>query len=106
MTRLKQHNHLAELQILYNESSADYKATMRNIWKVNNQLLPPNIHRCNAAKRAICTFKAHFLSILAGIGEDFPKNMWDLMIPQTEMTLNLLWQPTLKYDTLVWDHLN
>ena len=82
MTRLKQHNHLAELQILYNESSADYKATMRNIWKVNNQLLPPNIHRCNAAERAIITFKAHFLSVLAGIAEDLQKNMWYLLITQ------------------------
>ena len=79
---------------------------MRNIWKVDYQLVPLNLHFRNAAERAICTFKAHFLSILAGIGEDFPKNMWDLMIPQTEMTLNFLQQPTLKPETSAWANFN
>ena len=55
---------------------------MQNIWKVYYQLVPPNIHRCNAAERAIITFKAHFLSVLAGIAEDLQKNMWYLLITQ------------------------
>ena len=83
MTRLKIRNHILDLQIIDNETSADYKETMRNIWKVDCQLVPLNLHFRNAAERAICTFKAHFLSTLAGIAEDFPKNMWDLLIPQT-----------------------
>ena len=83
MTRIKNHNQIFELQILDNEASAEYIKTMRDIWKVDYQLVPPNLHRRNAAERAIFTFKEHFLSILAGIAEDFAQNMWDLLIPQT-----------------------
>ena len=45
------------------------------------QLVPAHIHRRNAAERAIRTFKAHFLAILAGVVEDFPKYLWDLLLP-------------------------
>ena len=83
MTRLKQLNQLLDLQILYNESSIEYKTTMQEVWKVDYQLVLPNIHCRNAEKRVIHKFKAHFLSILAGIDEDLPKNMWDLLIPLT-----------------------
>ena len=83
MTRLKIRNNLSDLQILDNEASLDNRETMRNIWKVDYQLVPLNLHFRNAAEHAICTFKAHFLSTLTGIAEDFPKNMWDLLIPQT-----------------------
>ena len=62
------------------------------IWKVDYQIVSPNTHLCNAAGRAICTFKARLLSILAGIAEDFPLNLWNMLIPQTEMMLNLLRQ--------------
>ena len=34
MTRIKQQNHLADLKNLDNEASAEYKATMQDIWKV------------------------------------------------------------------------
>ena len=77
---------------------------MQYIWKFYYQLVSPNLHCRNAAKRAICTFKEYFLSILAGIAEDFPKNLWDLLIPKMEMTLNILRQSTLKPDTLAWEH--
>ena len=41
------------------------------------------------------TFKAHFISILAVVAPDFLRNLWDLFLPQTEVTLNLLRQATL-----------
>ena len=56
---------------------------MKDIWKVDYQLVPPNLHRHNADERTIRTFKANFLAILAGIAENFPKNMWDMLILQT-----------------------
>ena len=56
--------------------------------------MPPDLHRRNAAERAIRTFKAHFLAILAGVAIDFPRHLWDLLLPQTELTLNLLRQST------------
>ena len=57
--------------------------------------MPPDIHRCNSVERAIRTFKAHFVFILAGIAPEFPKFLWDHLLPQTEMTLNFLQRTTL-----------
>jgi hypothetical protein len=61
MQRLKERNHHVDLQILDNEASVEYKTLMTAKWKVNYQLVPPHIHRQNAAERDIRTFKAHFL---------------------------------------------
>ena len=100
-TQLKKLGQLVDLHILDNKDSAEYKKTMREVWKVDYQIVPPNIHLLNEAKRAIRTFKAHFLAILAGIAEYPPQNLWNLSTPQTEMTLNLLQQSTLKSATSV-----
>ena len=54
------------------------------------ELIPPHTHRRNAAEVAIRNFKSHFLSVLAGTAPDFPKYLWDKLLPQTELTLNLL----------------
>jgi hypothetical protein len=47
-------------------------------------------HRNNLAKRAIQTFKAHFISVLNGTDESFPPHFWCRLIPQTVLTLNML----------------
>ena len=59
--------HRVNLQILDNEASGEYKRTIEEVWKSTYQLVPPDMHRRNAAERAIRTFKAHFLAILAGV---------------------------------------
>ena len=50
----------------------------------------PHVHCCNRAEHAIRTFKDHFIAILAGIDKTFPKSLWDLLLPQAEITVNLL----------------
>ena len=82
MQSLSDNQLIVDLQILYNEESAEYKRAIMKKWNANYQLLPPNTHRINAAERAICTFKAHFLSIFAGVALYFPRNLWDLLLPQ------------------------
>ena len=52
--------------------------------------MPPNVHRRNAAERAIRTFKAHFLAGLATCDPEYPITEWDRLLPQAEMTLNML----------------
>ena len=56
------------------------------------ELVPPGCHQRNAAKVAIRNFKAHFLSILAGTATDFLPSLWDRLLPQAEVTVNLLQQ--------------
>ena len=69
-------------------------------------MCPPDNHRRNAAERAIRTFKAHFIDILAVISTDFHRNLWDLLLPQTEMTLNLLRQSNTNPDISAWEAFN
>jgi hypothetical protein len=54
------------------------------------QLVPPHCHRTNAAERAIRTFNEHFKSGLDTVDPAFPIHLWDRLLPQAEITLNLL----------------
>ena len=50
------------------------------------------MHRLNVAEKTTQTFKGHFKYIICGVAEDFPTNLWDCLIPQAELTCNLLHQ--------------
>ena len=76
MQKLADRGHHVEVQILDNEVSAEFKKTIVKDCGASYQLVPPNVHRRNIAERAIRTFKAHFLEILAGVDPDFPNFMW------------------------------
>jgi hypothetical protein len=54
------------------------------------QLAPPQVRRRNAAKRAIRTFKNHVIAGLCSTNRDFPLNLWDKLLPQCLIILNLL----------------
>ena len=55
---------------------------------------------------AIRNFKAHFLSVLAGVADDSPLTLWDRLIPQTEITLNLLRQSNVTPTVSAYAHLS
>jgi hypothetical protein len=57
---------------------------------IDFQLAPPHVHRRNASERAIHTFKNHFIAGLCSTNPNFPLNMWDKLLPQCLLTLNLL----------------
>ena len=104
MQRLTDNKLIVDIQILDNEASVEYKWAIKKKWNANYQLVPPNTHWSNKAERAIRTFKAHFISILTGVATDFPRNLWDLLLPQTELTLKLLRQATLSPSLSVWSY--
>ncbi|KAL7488449.1 hypothetical protein ACHAW6_014039 [Cyclotella cf. meneghiniana] len=66
--------------------------TIKDHHKLTLKLFPPGCHQCNAAKFAIRNFKSHFLSVLAGMAPSFPPSLWNCLLPQTEITFNLLQQ--------------
>ena len=103
MQRLKNKGLLIDLQILDNECSLVYERRMTDKWGVEFQLVPPDMHRRNAAERAIRSFKAHFLAILVGVASNFPRNLWDILPPKTEMTLNMLQQAVPDPAISAWD---
>ena len=92
LTRLKRANITPKKHVLDNEISDAMKNLIRNQHHMELELVPPGCHRRNAAEVAIRNFKAHFLSILAGVSDDFPKQLWDRLLPQAEITVNLLRQ--------------
>jgi hypothetical protein len=61
-----------------------------NTHKFDMKLGPPGYHQRNAAEVAIRNFKSHFLSILAGVSDNFPPSLWNRLLPQTKITINLI----------------
>ncbi len=70
------------------------------------ELVPPGCHQQNAAEVAIHNFKSHFLNVLAGVADDFPQHLWDRLLPQTEITLNLVWQSNATPTVSAYTHLS
>ena len=54
------------------------------------QLVPPNLHRTNAAEKEIGIFKDHFISGLTTVHPSFPLHLWCRLIPLAVTTLNLM----------------
>ena len=50
------------------------------------------MHRRNVAENSTQTFKGHFKSIICRVATDFPLKKWDTLLPQAELTCNLLHQ--------------
>ena len=78
-----------KIHIMDNECSS----TVRSYLKKNNielQLVLPNLHRTNAAEKAIGIFKDHFISGLATVHPSFPLHLWCRIIPLAVTTLNLM----------------
>jgi hypothetical protein len=88
--RLLQHRGLRpKLHRLDNEASQLLTDFMTDE-QVDYQLTPAGLHRRNWAERANQTFKNHFISGLCSTHPDFPLNLWDKLLPQATLTLNLL----------------
>ena len=58
--------------------------------KIKYQLVPTFSHKRNAAERAICTWKNQFIIGLYSVDSNFPTHLWDKLILQSVITLNLL----------------
>jgi hypothetical protein len=54
------------------------------------QLVPTYSHRRNSAERAIRSFKDHLIAGLSSTDKSFPMHLWDRILPQAVITLNML----------------
>jgi len=78
-----------KLQRLDNECSnllADYMTKQG----IDYQLVPAGQHQRNAAERAIQTFKNHLIVGLCTTDTNFPLHLWDHLLNQAVLTLNLM----------------
>jgi hypothetical protein len=69
---------------------------------VDFQLVPPGIHGRNAAERAIRTFKNYFIAGLCSVNKNFPIHLWDWLLLQAKITLNLLCGSRINPKLLAW----
>ena len=109
LATLKSHGEAPDLHILDNECSAD----LRKAFNKNNvafQLVPPHLHRRNAAERAIRTLKNHFIAGLCTCDPKYPIAEWDRLLPQAIITLNLVRSsrrnPTLSAHAAIFGNFN
>jgi hypothetical protein len=103
MTCLAARGLSVDLKILNNKASSAYKEDITFKWNTTFQLVPTDMHCRNWTERAICMFKDHFLAILAGIDVAFPPYLWDLLLTEAKLTLNLLRQATLNPWISAWE---
>jgi hypothetical protein len=79
------------LQRLNNKCSSILKDFLR-AKDVNFQIVPSHIHHHNPAKRAIPTFNNHFIAGLCSTDKKSPLHLWDHLLSQALISLNLLHQ--------------
>ena len=91
---------------LDNETSSALETYIKTTLNLKIQYVPPNDHRANKAERAIRTWKNHFIAILCTFDPDFPFEVWDLLIPQAELTLNLLRSSAFSLNVSAWHALH
>ena len=106
MLQLKQADIVPQKHILYNEVSTAIKTIICDEYKMKLELGPSGCHFRNAADVAIRNFKAHFLSVLTGTAEGLPPSLWNRLLPQAEVTINLLRKSNAAPNVSAYAHLS
>jgi hypothetical protein len=74
---------------LENEASQLLKSYLHDK-NITFQLVPQYSHRRNASERAIRSFKDHLIAGICSTDKTFPMHLWDILLPQAVITLNML----------------
>jgi hypothetical protein len=78
-----------KLMKLDNEASKLLKTYLHQ-QNITFQVVLPYSHRRNSAERAIRSFKDHLIAGLCSTDKSFPMHLWDRLLPQPVITLNML----------------
>ena len=79
-----------KFQMLNNECTAGLKDYMRREGITFQLLPPPHLHQTNSSERAIQTFKDHLIYGITSCDPVFLMHLWDRLLSQSTLTLNLL----------------
>ena len=74
---------------LDNEISADHTAMIEGL-DVTIRFVPRCNHQCSLAGRATKSYRNHFKEGLSGAGPSFPLTLWDALVKEANITINLL----------------
>lgn len=86
---LRKKNIIPQKQMLDNEAPQEFLNVIEE-YNIEWELVPPYNHRRNIAERAIQTAKGHIIANMLGCAESFPMQEWHRLLPQIELTLNML----------------
>jgi hypothetical protein len=78
-----------KLQVTDDECSKAFRQYLMDE-RIAVQLVPPHLHRQNAAERAIRTLKNQFVAGLCSVEKQSHMHLWCELLPQETLTLNLL----------------
>ena len=85
-----------------NEASTALNITM-TFMNIRYQLVPPSNHKANNAEIAFQTFENHFIAGLCSVDKYFHLQLWDRLLQEATISLNLIRQsitlPNLSYYT-------
>ena len=104
--RLRRSGIIPKKHILDNEVLEALKTIIQDEYKMQMELVPPSTQHSNISEVAIRNFKAHFLSVLAGTAQYFRPSLWDRLLPQAEITINILRQSNETPNVSAYTHLS
>ena len=77
-------------QVIMDNEKSDLLDELFISKNISVEYVPPGDHRTNPAERAIRTGKNHLIASLASCHISFPRDLWHLVLPTIELTLNCL----------------
>ena len=78
--------------LMDNKAYTALEPTMMTM-NIKYQLVPPSNHRENNAGNAIKKLNNHFIAGLNSVDKDFHVQLWDRLLQQVKICLNLIRQP-------------
>ena len=87
--KLRKRGLTPKLHIMDNEVSEDLKKYFEDS-DIQFQLIPPRMNWKNSAERSVRTFNNHFIAALCTVDPLLYFYLWDCILPQVTMTLNML----------------
>jgi hypothetical protein len=75
--------------VLDNEAPKAYLNAIES-HNIDWELVPPHNHRRNVAEKGTQTIKGHIIANFMGVDDAFPMKEWHRLLPQIEMTANML----------------
>ena len=75
--------------VLDNECSTEFKQAIKEN-ELEYELLPKGQNRRNISERALQTWRSHTIGALSGVSENSPLSLWDELLSQLDMQVNLL----------------
>jgi hypothetical protein len=88
-THFRSLGHHPAVQRLDNETSGALEKFFQT-QNIKVEYVPAHNHRANRAERAIRTYKNHVIATLGTVHPSFPLHLWDELLSQINITINLL----------------